>query len=789
MNRDRTARKCGRWISALRIVLPLLILISPSAKAAAPYFTGLGILTPIAGSTVNLRSQGALAGSAPMRVESVSILPLGLGVSADVVNGVCVQVTNTLGIDLLSAGVLLSVLVSNPEAPRGVRGTILLLPGLSNNNDLNSCADPSTAPIANAGGNRTVADTDQAPGEVVTLDGTRSFDPDGTIATYTWTDADTNQPLGTGPTIQPRLSDGSHQIRLTVTDNSGGPQGTGSTTVNITVQAPVPAGNNGGAPTPNPGTDRSLLDTDGLLGELVTLDASASIASGTEILSFEWLDSQQNLLGVGVTLSVRLPDGINDITLRVTGSNLLSSTASVTIAVGAPLIGQLLESLPDLTPDQRSVAGAIDDLCARLQTLAETQPLPAAQVDLLNRCSGIIGGTNPIDQLDALEELGASDLVAIRTQALVFSSNQYSGVMNRLATARLGGSGSGVTSFNFGGASINIDGKPVPIQNLQMVVKQFWEMFGQDEEGSSGGGGDNNPLFSDRLGLWLRSNYDRGDKTVSPVSDGFEGDQWGLTGGADYRFGERSILGFALGYGKSDLEFRPTGRGSLATTSWTASLYGSAYPWGDLYVDAVFNYGDGSYDTTRRISYSEGGTQVDRTASGNTGGRTLSGGISLGYDWSIGGFTLSPTAGYFHSRAKIDPFAENGANGLDLAYGEQSYKSSAANLSFAINYAWSTPWMVLLPHVRGEYLHELNNDVEVFGIRFANDPFSNTSNPTPPVIVRSDVPDQWYWRLAAGISAQFKYGFSGYVEYQRLEDFQFVNFENLTLGLRFQRSL
>ncbi len=774
-------RRLRTWL--LRLVLSVFV-CSPAAHAAAPHFTGLNILTPVIGSTVNLRSQGALSGSAPMQIQSVSVLPLGLGVRATVVGGVCVEITNALGIDLLSVGALLSVVVSNPEAPRGVRGTIAILPGLASNNDLSTCVDPRKAPVANAGGNLTVADSDSAPGEVVTLDGSASSDPDGTITSYTWTDVSTGQTLGTGPVIQPRMTDGNHQVRLTVVDNSGGPEGTASTLINVVVQAPQAGGpNNPAAPTPNAGPNRSLLDTDGLLGELVTLDASASISvGGGSILSYEWLDSSQNLLGVGVSLSVRLPDGVNDITLRVTGSNLLTSTTRLVVTVAAPLVGNLLDSIQNLTPNQHAVATAVDDLCARLEQLASAQTLPAEQIDLFNRCSGIIGTANTGDQINALDELGANDLIAIRTQALLFSNAQYSGVMDRLVAMRSGARG---VNLNLGGLTFNMGGKPVSLSQIEPLIQKFWEVVGGGRDGSDPG----EPLLSDKLGIWVRGTRDLGEKEVSSQSDGFRGRQWGLTGGVDYRLGRQSVLGVAFGYGQSDIDFRPANRGGLDSTSWTASLYGSTYPLGNFYVDAVVNYGNADYDTARHIVYSEGGTPIDRTAVGRTGGKTLSGGLSVGYDWNVGGFTFSPMLGYFHTRAEVDSFAESGASGLDLAYDDQSYSSSTANLSFAVNYAWSTKWFVLSPHVRGEYLHELNNDVEVFGVRFAHDPFADSSNPTPPIIVRSDTPDQWYWRLAAGLSAQFKYGISGYVEYQRLEDFQFVSFENFTVGLRFQRSV
>ena len=92
---------------------------------------------------------------------------------------------------------------------------------------------------------------------------------------------------------------------------------------------------------------------------------------------------------------------------------------------------------------------------------------------------------------------------------------------------------------------------------------------------------------------------------------------------------------------------------------------------------------------------------------------------------------------------------------------------------------------MLLPHVRVDYVREFKNDADVFGVRFAADPNATS---TPPILVETDNPDESYWRLATGFSAQFIHGISAYVEYQRLESFEFISFQDVSLGLRLQRS-
>jgi PKD repeat protein len=70
-------------------------------------------------------------------------------------------------------------------------------------------------------------------GTSITFNGTRSFDPDGTIATYAWTFGDGT--TGTGAIIGHIYNTaGTYTVTLTVTDNGGQ---TASTTSTVTVQA------------------------------------------------------------------------------------------------------------------------------------------------------------------------------------------------------------------------------------------------------------------------------------------------------------------------------------------------------------------------------------------------------------------------------------------------------------------------------------------------------------------------------------------------------------------------
>ncbi|MGC1517004.1 MAG: T9SS type A sorting domain-containing protein, partial [Maribacter sp.] len=90
------------------------------------------------------------------------------------------------------------------------------------------------SPVADAGNDVTVEDTDGNGTEAVTLDGGNSTDIDGTITSYTW--RENGIVIATGATPSVGFSTGVHNVTLTVTDNGGA---SGSDTVRITVTSAV----------------------------------------------------------------------------------------------------------------------------------------------------------------------------------------------------------------------------------------------------------------------------------------------------------------------------------------------------------------------------------------------------------------------------------------------------------------------------------------------------------------------------------------------------------------------
>jgi hypothetical protein len=177
-------------------------------------------------------------------------------------------------------------------------------------------------PVADAGQGQTAQSTGNG-GTLVTLDGSKSSDPDGDVLSFVWKD-ELGNVVGTTAVVQVTVQVGVHTFTLTVSD-PGGLSSTASTVV--TVQAvnhpPVAVAS----------TNQTLQYAGQSMR--VTLDGSKSSDPDGDVLSFVWKDELGNVVGTTAVVQVTVQVGVHTFTLTVTDPGGLSSTAKTVITVQA----------------------------------------------------------------------------------------------------------------------------------------------------------------------------------------------------------------------------------------------------------------------------------------------------------------------------------------------------------------------------------------------------------------------------------------------------------------------
>jgi len=171
-------------------------------------------------------------------------------------------------------------------------------------------------PVADAGPDQTVSDSDGDGVESVTLDGSGSYDPDGTIVSYEW--AEEALVLGTTAIITYDFSVGTHAVILTVTDDLGA---TASDDVILTVNANQP-------PVADAGPDQTAY-----VGDTVNFDGSGSSDADGTIVSYDW-DFGDGTTGSGVLVEhIYSVVGDYTITLTVTDNGGLTGADTAIVSV------------------------------------------------------------------------------------------------------------------------------------------------------------------------------------------------------------------------------------------------------------------------------------------------------------------------------------------------------------------------------------------------------------------------------------------------------------------------
>jgi Secretion system C-terminal sorting domain/Domain of unknown function (DUF4832)/PKD domain/Bacterial Ig domain len=252
---------------------------------------------------------------------------------------------------------------------------------------------PNQAPVANAGTNLTIT----SPENSVSLNGTSSFDPDGTITAYAWsqTSGPSAAVISAGNTSSPTVSQlivGQYTFQLTVTDNNGA---SNTDQVIITVNPGVSK-----VDLP-PIADAGASDTISLPNNTFMLNASQSTDPDGTITSYQWQQiggpntvTSSSMSGPQVSVS-GLQAGQYEFQVTVTDNTGATSAATMKLTVEPGTIrGDRLNVFPNPAQSvihekiQSSVTGTVKinvyDMNGRLVLTSQTDKSSDTMYETMN---------------------------------------------------------------------------------------------------------------------------------------------------------------------------------------------------------------------------------------------------------------------------------------------------------------------------------------------------------------------------------------------------------------------
>jgi outer membrane autotransporter protein len=173
----------------------------------------------------------------------------------------------------------------------------------------------------------------------------------------------------------------------------------------------------------------------------------------------------------------------------------------------------------------------------------------------------------------------------------------------------------------------------------------------------------------------------------------------GMSAGVDYRFSERFIGGFGVGYGHDKSDVGDNGTESRAS-AYSAAIYGSYKPVANLFLDGLIGGSWLDFNSDRFVA------ATGDFALGGRGGRQIFGSLTAAYEFRDEKWLISPYGRFELSRSWLDGFEEKGGGIYGLTYGDQTVDTVAGVLGIRASYAFMMNWGTLTPGVRAEFTHD-----------------------------------------------------------------------------------
>jgi len=266
---------------------------------------------------------------------------------------------------------------------------------------------------------------------------------------------------------------------------------------------------------------------------------------------------------------------------------------------------------------------------------------------------------------------------------------------------------------------------------------------------------------------------------ASEFEVGYDSDAGSFTAGIDYRVNNNFILGAALGFTDSELEF-VSGNGQLESEENSFLLFGSLSSGGFSY-DLQFGYLDTRYSTIRNVNYDEGSASVSDSLTGSTGGNQFLFNNLFQWTWSNNALSLFPFLKLDYLSRQVEAYSEQGNSGLPMSFSEQNSDLYVVGFGTQASYALNFNWGVWLPSIELSANSEIDGGSDPLEARFAFDTDNDNT-----FFVENEELDNAYLQVALTSSFTFKRGASGFIQYQQLTAYDGLTSNQISGGLRFE---
>ncbi len=422
----------------------------------------------------------------------------------------------------------------------------------------------------------------------------------------------------------------------------------------------------------------------------------------------------------------------------------LTATATVTVTVSNSNF--VAASTGD---NNRSLAEAMDVVCTKLRESSDSE-LGAGRRNLLERCNALdeLAENNPDALNDAFRQIAPEETIALMRVTSESTRTQTSAVSQRIGQLQAGNN-----SFTLNGiAALN--------------------------PSSGGGAGDAEPIWS-AVGFFASIQHEKAERDMSGMEAGYKSGGNTLTLGADYRFNEKWVMGGAVGYSQNDLDYSSQS-GSL-DSEITSFIIFNSYSMEHSSFETQVGYASTSFDSIRKVQYTEGDAMVNDTMRGSTGGTQLLLNSQFQWEWNKNALSIFPFVRFDYLQNKVDGYGESGNGGLPMIIGKQSTEQLTLGAGVQSTYAFNKNWGVLVPSLKLTFLSEVSSGFDPVTSRFAYDP-----DPDNIFTLKNDGEDKSFAQIGFGSSFIFKAGVSGFLQYQQLVGYNNLSAYQIQGGIRYE---